>query len=89
MILQIYPILLSITIGVHGASLCRTQPGDPSFPSKAVLNTFNRSIDNRLLAIVPSGEFCQQLAGGCPDDLWFNGNFRNNIPGAVLQVSVL
>ncbi|KIJ22835.1 hypothetical protein M422DRAFT_217733 [Sphaerobolus stellatus SS14] len=66
------------------SSTCRTQPDDPSFPNQTTLNAFNDSIDGRLLHAIPSAQFCQERAGGCPDELWFNGNFRNDIPGALL-----
>ena len=88
MLLTTISLLLSVTVSVQGSLRCRTQPGDPTFPNKAVLSTFNRSIDGRLLTVVPSGEFCQQRPGGCPDVLWFDGNFRGDIPGALLNVSV-
>ncbi|KAF8577475.1 FAD-binding domain-containing protein, partial [Ramaria rubella] len=80
-------ILSTVATSTNGSPKCRTQPGDPGFPTKAQLDSFNSSINGRLLAVIPSGEFCQSLPGGCPDAEWFSAVFRNNIPGAVLQVN--
>jgi hypothetical protein len=86
-----FQFLLTLCTLVSGESSpnCRSQPGDPSFPTSNQLASFNRSIDGRLINVVPSAEFCMRLPGGCPDAEWFSGNFRDNIPGALLQVSVL
>ncbi|KAF8577474.1 FAD-binding domain-containing protein [Ramaria rubella] len=78
-------LLSTVVTSTNASPKCRTQPGDPGFPTKAQLDSFNSSIDGRLLTVVPSGEFCQSLLGGCPDAEWFSALFRNNIPGAVLQ----
>ncbi|KAF8527011.1 FAD-binding domain-containing protein [Hysterangium stoloniferum] len=81
------PLALSLILQlVFGklASQCFTQPGDPRFPTAAQLARFNATINGRLLNVVPSAKFCQSL-GGCSDAEWFDGNFRNNIIGQMLQ----
>lgn len=82
----LYPFLLDFLTSQPPSRICKTLPGDPEFPSEIDLDNFNRSIDGRLLKIVPSGQFCKTLPGGCSDIEWSNGNFRKNIPGAMLEV---
>src|SRR5882724_1087910 len=68
------------------AAKCRTQPGDPLFPTTEQLVQFNSSVDGRLIPVVPSGQFCKGLEGGCPDSEWMDSQFLDNIPGAMLPV---
>ncbi|KAF8527003.1 FAD-binding domain-containing protein [Hysterangium stoloniferum] len=75
--------ILSLVSG-RSTSQCFTQPGDPRFPTAAELASFNASINGRLMNVVPSANFCQSL-GGCSDAQWTDGNFRNDIIGAMLQ----
>ncbi|KAF8527010.1 FAD-binding domain-containing protein [Hysterangium stoloniferum] len=77
-------ILLLAIVSGRSASQCFTQPGDPRFPTAAELASFNATIDGRLMTVVPSAGFCQSL-GGCSDAEWSDGNFRNEIIGAMLQ----
>ncbi|KAF8527008.1 FAD-binding domain-containing protein [Hysterangium stoloniferum] len=58
-------------------SQCFTQPGDPGprFPTTSELASFNATIDVKLY----------QSIGGCSEAHWTDGNFRNDIIGAVLQ----
>lgn len=81
--------LLTIFVPVATWSLpnCRSQPGDALFPTNNQFAAFNHSIDGHLVKVVPSAEFCKTLPGGCSDAEWFSGVFRENIPGAMLQVS--
>lgn len=84
-------VLLTTSV-VHGASsspTCRSQPGDPTFPTSSQLAAFNFSIDGRLVKVVPSAKFCMTLPGGCPDPDWSSANFRGNIPGAMFEVRCL
>ena len=87
--LQVLLAVLSVEAAVSNSSTsnCRTQPGDPSFPSTDQLAQFNASVDGRLIPVVPSGKFCQSIEGGCPDALWNDPTFREAIPGSMLQVS--
>ena len=80
-------VVLSVGAASNSSSNCRTQPGDPSFPSTDQLAQFNASVDGRLIPVVPSGKFCQSIEGGCPDALWNDPTFREAIPGSMLQVS--
>src|SRR5882724_10873702 len=73
---------------VVNAAKCRTQPGDPLFPTSQQLVQFNSSVDGKLIPVVPSGEFCKGLEGGCPDSEWMDSQFLDNIPGAMLEVSL-
>jgi hypothetical protein len=66
---------------------CRSQPGDTSFPTERELQSFNQSIEGRLVNVVPSAKFCKQR-GGCTDAEWANAAFMNTVPGAMFQVSV-
>jgi hypothetical protein len=79
-------LIFSLVSG-RSTSQCFTQPGDPRFPTATEFASFNATIDGRLMNVVPSAKFCQSL-GGCSDDQWFDGNFRNDIIGATLQVSL-
>ncbi|KAF8529330.1 FAD-binding domain-containing protein [Hysterangium stoloniferum] len=76
-------LILSLVSGTS-TSRCFTQPGDPHFPTAAELASFNATINGRLMNVVPSEKFCQSL-GGCSDAQWSDGNFRNDIIGAMLQ----
>ncbi|KAF8529332.1 FAD-binding domain-containing protein [Hysterangium stoloniferum] len=75
--------MLSLVSG-RSTPQCFTQPGDPRFPTAAELASFNTTIHGRLMNVVPSEKFCRSL-GGCSDAKWSDGNFRNDIIGAMLQ----
>ncbi|KAF8527012.1 FAD-binding domain-containing protein [Hysterangium stoloniferum] len=81
------PLILSLVLALVSGkptSQCFSRPGDPRFPTAAQLASFNATINGRLLNVVPSAKFCQSL-GGCSDAQWSDGNFRNNIMGAMIQ----
>ncbi|KAF8527009.1 FAD-binding domain-containing protein [Hysterangium stoloniferum] len=84
--LLVFPLPLCLVSLVSGRSTsqCFTQPGDLRFPTATELASFNATIDGRLMNVIPSAKFCQSL-GGCSDTQWSDGNFRNDIIGAMLQ----
>ncbi|GJJ15496.1 hypothetical protein Clacol_009774 [Clathrus columnatus] len=65
---------------------CRSQLGDPLFPTINELSQFNDSIDGQLIAIVPSGSYCLSR-GGCTEAEWTSSVFRSTIPGAMTNVN--
>ncbi len=70
-----------------GPSLCRNLPGDPLFPTDAQWVAYNKTIGGRLLAVVPSAEFCHGLPGGdCTEEMWTSTDFRTTVPGAMVNV---
>ncbi|KAF8528284.1 FAD-binding domain-containing protein [Gautieria morchelliformis] len=77
----------SVVVAAVSAHRCRSQPGDASFPTSHQLAAFNSSIDGRLINVAPSAKLCMTLPGGCTDAEWQSGIFRDNIPGAMLQVN--
>lgn len=69
------------------AARCRNVPGDPGFPTSADWVALNSSVSGRLVAVVPSAQFCRNLpSGACTDAQWTSSVFRNTIPGALNQV---
>lgn len=84
-------LLLAGQLTLQVASLsCRNLPGDPNFPPPAIWDTFNASIDGRLLAVVPTAKFCHELpAGQCEETMWESSEFRAGVPGAMDNVSPL
>ncbi|GJJ13765.1 hypothetical protein Clacol_008021 [Clathrus columnatus] len=66
---------------------CKTVLDNTNSLNEAELHNFNRSIDGRLLKIIPSGQFCKTRPDGCSDTEWFSGEFRKNIPGSMLQIN--
>ncbi|KAI0031017.1 FAD-binding domain-containing protein [Vararia minispora EC-137] len=62
---------------------CRTQPGDPGFPSATDWAAFNNTIDGRLLTVVPSAGVCAQL--NCTEAQWTSSVFRDMMPGQMNQ----
>jgi len=68
---------------------CRNVPGDPGFPSEEQWSALNSTISGRLVEVVPSAKFCHGLPGGsCTYQQWTSGVFRDEIPGAMNQVSI-
>ncbi|KAF8527013.1 FAD-binding domain-containing protein [Hysterangium stoloniferum] len=74
-------------VGTVSGPRCRTLPGDPSFPSARQIAAFNASVGGRLINVMPSGEFCNSLLGGCTDAEWSSATFKIDIPGAMLAVN--
>ena len=67
----------------------RRYPGSPGFPTTAQWNALNQSVSGHLVAVEPSAKFCHSLpSGNCTDAQWTSSRFRDEIPGAVNQVSV-
>ncbi|KAJ7691179.1 hypothetical protein B0H17DRAFT_1133949 [Mycena rosella] len=80
---------------------CCNVPGSPGYPTPAAWDAFNATISGRLVAVVPSAEFCRTLLGGACTDLlkasssihrpptrsarWASGLFRSATPGAMNQ----
>ncbi|KAF8527024.1 FAD-binding domain-containing protein [Hysterangium stoloniferum] len=78
-------VLHAILVGtVLSSPNCRSQPGDASFPNPDQIQQFNSSIGGRLVPVIPTGKFCQNV-GGCTDDQWNDPAFREVIPGSMLQ----
>ncbi|KAJ7729749.1 FAD-binding domain-containing protein [Mycena metata] len=65
---------------------CRNIPGSAGFPDATAWSAFNATISGRLVAAIPSAEFCAHR-GGCNDAEWTSAVFRNVIPGAMNQVN--
>ncbi|KAJ6577666.1 FAD-binding domain-containing protein [Mycena capillaripes] len=61
---------------------CRNVPGSAGFPNASTWSTLNATISGRLIAAVPSAEYCASL-GGCTDAQWTSALFRYTIPGAM------
>ncbi|KAI0031018.1 FAD-binding domain-containing protein [Vararia minispora EC-137] len=79
-------LFVSITLFAQTGEVfgrCRTQPGDPGFPSTADWATLNDTIDGRLLTVIPSAEVCAQL--NCTEAQWTSSVFRDMIPGQMNQ----
>ncbi|KAI0028758.1 FAD-binding domain-containing protein [Vararia minispora EC-137] len=77
-------LLGSLTLVIHAnvaLGRCRTQPGDPGFPSTADWAALNATIEGRLLTVVPSAEACARL--NCTETQWTSSVFRNMIPGQM------
>lgn len=75
---------LAITVftgSVSADSGCRNQPGDPGFPSTTEWAALNSTVDGRLLAVVPSAKYCEDLP--CTETQWFSSVFRATIPGGT------
>lgn len=70
------------------AASCRNVPGDIGFPSNTQWAALNASVLGRLVPVVPSAQFCKsQPLGICTTLQWTSAVFRNEIPGAMNQVS--
>ncbi|KAJ3876731.1 FAD-binding domain-containing protein [Lentinula edodes] len=64
---------------------CRCAPGDDCFPTPDTWAQLNSSISGRLVNVVSSAAFCNDVSGGCTDAQWSSSTFRANIPGAMNQ----
>ncbi|KIK57397.1 hypothetical protein GYMLUDRAFT_46272 [Collybiopsis luxurians FD-317 M1] len=66
---------------------CRCAPGDECFPSADTWAHLNTSVSGRLVNVVSSAAYCNNLPAGCSDAQWASSEFRNNLPGAMNQVN--
>ncbi|KAI0064475.1 FAD-binding domain-containing protein [Artomyces pyxidatus] len=62
-------------------SSCRTQPGDPGFPSDALWDQLNEQVEGRLIPVVPSAEACKEV--GCTPSQWHSGLYEADVPGSM------
>jgi hypothetical protein len=60
---------------------CRSQPGDPDYPTDAEWAALNDTTGGRLVRVVPSAEVCREI--DCTEAQWTSGIFRQTIPGAM------
>lgn len=82
----IFPLSVYAALTARQAgSRCRSQPGDPDFPSSEDWSSFNGSVGGRLLAVVPSAEYCRKTH--CTQEQWESENFRMLNSGTMLNVS--
>jgi hypothetical protein len=72
---------------VHAWTRCRSQPGDPGYPTDADWSALNDTIGGRLLNVVPSAKACH--TSGCTEAQWKSGIFRQTIPGSMNSVGIL
>jgi hypothetical protein len=63
---------------------CRSQPGDPDYPTDAEWAALNDTTGGRLVRVVPSAEVCREI--DCTEAQWTSGIFRQTIPGAMNAV---
>ncbi|KAI0314848.1 FAD-binding domain-containing protein [Amylostereum chailletii] len=75
--------LLALSQFTVAASRCRRRPGDADWPTNDEWDALNGEVDNRLVAVLPSGKVCEHL--NCTDAQWGSGVFRNDIPGQMLE----
>ena len=64
---------------------CRSQPGQPSFPTADDWATLNETVDGRLVTVVPSAKACADIE--CTAAQWSSALFRNTLPGQMNAVS--
>lgn len=80
---------LTFALSARGKD-CRSQPGDPGFPSQQQWQQLNSSVGGRLISVVPSAKHCHLLpSGNCTEEEWSSSTFRGTIPGAMNCVSYL
>ena len=53
----VWPLATAAVIG-RVADDCKVLPGDPAWPSADAWNSFNQTIDGKLIATVPLGSIC-------------------------------
>ena len=69
---------------------CRVQPGDNQFPSQEEWAELNSEVGGRLIAAVPSAQFCHNLpAGNCTFEQLSSSIFMTTNPGSMLAVRYL
>ena len=69
---------------------CRVQPGDDQFPSQEEWAKLDSEVGGRLIAAVPSAQFCHNLpAGNCTFEQWSSSIFMTTNPGSMLAVRYL
>ena len=77
-------VVLAVLDGVFAR--CRSQPGQPGFPTTDDWAALNDTVEGRLITVVPSAKACAEL--GCTDAQWSSAVFRNALPGQMNVVSV-
>ncbi|KAG6828629.1 hypothetical protein H0H92_007221 [Tricholoma furcatifolium] len=81
-------ILLAAFLGDAAALNCRNIPGSSGYPTDTQWAALNASISGRLVSVVPSAKYCEELpSGSCTDAQWTSAVFRSDIPGAMNQVN--
>lgn len=84
--LPILSVALSVLSVVEStAARCRSQPAQPGFPSAQDWAALNKTVDGRLVAVVPSAKACADI--GCTAAQWTSALFRNTLPGQMNAVS--
>ncbi|VDB84461.1 unnamed protein product [Peniophora sp. CBMAI 1063] len=63
------------------AARCRSQPGQPGFPTREDWGALNTTVEGRLLTVVPSAKACAEIA--CTPAQWSSAVFRNTLPGQI------
>ncbi|KZV68501.1 FAD-binding domain-containing protein [Peniophora sp. CONT] len=77
-------VLAILAVIDSAAARCRSEPGQPGFPSAQDWTVLNETVNGRLVAVVPSAKACADI--GCTDAEWSSAVFRNSLPG---QMNVL
>ena len=71
----------------RSSGFCRSQPGDPGFPTDNEWQELSSQVGGRLVTVIPTAKFCHELpAGNCTWEEWQSFDFRGKIPGAMLTV---
>ena len=69
---------------------CRCAPSEACFPTTETWAQLNTSVSGRLVNVVSSAAFCDDLSvSGCTEAQWESSVFRAGVPGAMNQVSFL
>ncbi|KZV69773.1 FAD-binding domain-containing protein [Peniophora sp. CONT] len=75
-------IALSVLAVVDAtAARCRSQPGQPGFPSTKDWAALNETIGGLLVTVVPSAKACADVE--CTAAQWSSATFRNALPGQM------
>ncbi|KAI0050106.1 FAD-binding domain-containing protein [Auriscalpium vulgare] len=60
---------------------CRSQPGDPGYPTEADWDKLGAQVGGQLVTVAPSAKAC--IALQCTEAQWLSGLYRETIPGAM------
>ncbi|KIJ49486.1 hypothetical protein M422DRAFT_246573 [Sphaerobolus stellatus SS14] len=82
-------IIGTLNVYAKVTGLYKLLPGDPSWPSKPTWDTFNVSVDGRLIRTVPIGSPCHDLTFDTEKCEYIRNNWRETAPHISSSSSVV